>query len=214
MKQKLFTFFLALIASVNAIYASDTQVDGIWYNFDNDTQTASVTYRGYSAASYDDEYSGLVIIPETVTYNGTTYSVTRIGGNAFRNCSSLTSVTIPNSVTSIGNGAFYGCSSLTSVTIPNSVTSIGNYAFYGCSSLTSVTIGKSVTSIGNYAFSKCSSLTKTNYTGDVAGWCNINFDGVYANPMFYSHNFYINDQEIKDLVIPNSVTSIGQYAFA
>ena len=214
MKQKLFTFFLALIASVNAIYASDTQVDGIWYNFDNDTQTASVTYRGYSAASYDDEYSGLVIIPETVTYNGTTYSVTRIGGNAFRNCSSLTSVTIPNSVTSIGNGAFYGCSSLTSVTIPNSVTSIGNNAFYDCSSLTSVTIGKSVTSIGNYAFENCSSLTKTNYTGDVAGWCNINFGGVYANPMFYSHNFYINDQEIKDLVIPNSVTSIGQYAFA
>ena len=59
MKQKLFTFFLTLIASVNAIYASDTQVDGIWYNFDNDTQTASVTYRGYSNDSYDDEYSAL-----------------------------------------------------------------------------------------------------------------------------------------------------------
>ena len=305
MKQKLFTFFLTLIASVNAIYASDTQVDGIWYNFDNDTQTASVTYRGYSNDSYDDEYSGLVVIPSSVTYNGTTYSVTSIGELAFAYCSSLTSVTIPNSVTSIefgafaycsslpsvtigesvtniGGYAFYGCSSLASVTIPNSVTSIGeeafgectfakdnfinystldaeaNYywgatvvegneingliirnntvidcretvtsveipnsvtsigewAFSGCYSLVSVTIPNSVTSIGDEAFSGCFSLTKTNYTGDIAGWCNIKFGYGEANPMCHSHNFYINDQEIKDLVIPNSVTSIGNRVFS
>ena len=140
-------------------------------------------------------------------------SVTSIGSSAFYGCSSLTSVTIGNSVTSIGNHAFYGCSSLTSVTIGNSVTSIGNHAFRDCSSLTSVTIGNSVTSIGIYAFEGCFSLTKTNYTGDIAGWCNIKFDNYAANPIYYSHNFYINDQEIKDLVIPNSVTSIGNYAF-
>ena len=305
MKQKLFTFFLTLIASVNAIYASDTQVDGIWYNFDNSTKTASVTYRGYSNDSYDDEYSGLVVIPSSVTYNGTTYSVTSIGELAFAYCSSLTSVTIPNSVTSIefgafaycsslpsvtigesvtniGGYAFYGCSSLASVTIPNSVTSIGeeafgectfakdnfinystldaeaNYywgatvvegneingliirnntvidcretvtsveipnsvtsigewAFSGCYSLVSVTIPNSVTSIGDEAFSGCFSLTKTNYTGDIAGWCNIKFGYGEANPMYHSHNFYINDQEIKDLVIPNSVTSIGNRVFS
>ena len=79
-------------------------------------------------------------------------SVTSIGGYAFEDCSSLTSVTIPNSVTSIGYGAFSGCSSLTSVTIPNSVTSIGEWAFSGCSSLTSVTIPNSMTRIGNAAF--------------------------------------------------------------
>ena len=140
-------------------------------------------------------------------------NVTSIGGCAFAYCSSLTSITIPNSVTSIGNSAFYRCSSLTSVTIPNGVTSIGKYAFRGCSSLTSVTIPESVTSIGNAAFDGCSSLTKTNYTGDIAGWCNIGFDDSSANPMCYSHNFYINEQEIKDLVIPNSVDSIHDYAF-
>ena len=140
-------------------------------------------------------------------------SVTSVGDRAFQYCRSLTFVTIPNSVTNIGGWAFFGCSSLTSVTIPNSVTNIGNYAFNGCSSLTSVTIPNSVTSIGWQAFYNCSKLTKTNYTGDVAEWCNIKFRDWGANPMLYSHNFYINDQEIKDLVIPNSVDTITDYAF-
>ena len=86
-------------------------------------------------------------------------SVTTIGEAAFNSCSSLTSVTIPNSVTTIGDDAFYRCSSLTSVTIPNSVTTIGSWAFRRCSSLTSVTIPNSVTTIGGGAFSRCSSLT-------------------------------------------------------
>ena len=115
------------------------------------------------------------------------------------NYSGLTTATIPSSVTY--NGTIY------------SVTSIGNYAFYDCYSLTSVTIPNSVTSIGGAAFYNCESFTKTNYTGDIAGWCDIKFGGSYANPMYYSHNFYINDQEIKDLVIPNSVDSIHNYAF-
>ena len=141
-------------------------------------------------------------------------SVTSIGDYAFNECSSLTSIIIPNSVTSIGDYAFTGCSSLASLSIGNSVTSIGYGAFRGCSSLTSITIPNSVTSIGDDAFSWCSSLTKTNYTGNIAGWCNIKFGDGEANPMCNSHNFYINDQEIKDLVIPNSVTSIGNYAFS
>ena len=86
-------------------------------------------------------------------------SVTSIGGSAFSGCSGLTSVTIPNSVTSIGYEAFYGCSGLTSITIPNSVTSIGSHAFYRCTGLTYVNLGKSVTSIGEYAFGGCTGLT-------------------------------------------------------
>ena len=78
--------------------------------------------------------------------------------DAFSHCTSLTSVTIPDSVTSIGEYAFSSCTSLTSVTIPDSVTSIGNNAFYNCTSLTSVTIGNSVTSIGHGAFTRCTSL--------------------------------------------------------
>ncbi len=137
--KKLFILLFALVASVSAIYASDTKVDGIWYDFDNTNNTATVTYRGGRHDSYSNEYSGSVVIPASVTYNGTTYSVTSIGNSAFYECSSLTSVTIGNSVTSIGDGAFQYCSSLTSVTIGNSVTSIGYDAFYYCSSLTSIT---------------------------------------------------------------------------
>ncbi len=160
-------------------------------------------------------------IPETVTYQGTTYSVTSIGTSAFQNCSSLTSVTIPNSVTSIGASAFQNCSSLTSVTIPNSVTSIGNYAFTYCSSLTSVTIPNSVTSIGNYAFRDCSSLTSVTIPNSVTsiGWeafknCSSLTSVTIPNSVtsIRSSAFY-NCSSLTSITIPNSVTSIGSSAF-
>ncbi|MCQ2340538.1 MAG: leucine-rich repeat protein [Paludibacteraceae bacterium] len=140
-------------------------------------------------------------------------SVTTIGENAFAYCTGLTSVEIPNSVTSIEKEAFYGCSGLTSVTIPNSVTSIEKEAFYNCYGLISVTIGNSVTTIGNKAFYGCSGLKKTNYIGTVTDWCKISFNDSTANPILYSHNFFINDAEVKKLIIPEDVKSIGSYAF-
>ena len=114
---------------------------------------------GKVEVGYLSQGATFINIPSSVTYQGTTYSVTSIGAYAFYYCSSLTAVTIGNSVASIGDFAFYDCSSLTSVTIGNSVTSIGVYAFNYCISLTSVTIPNSVTSIGNDAFEGCSGLT-------------------------------------------------------
>ena len=164
--KKLFTLLFALVAT-SALWAEDFEVDGIYYKILTDkTNEVEVTYRGSYPSEVIDEYYGSVTIPETVTYNGTTYSVTSIVSYAFIFCSSLTSITIPNSVTSIGEWAFYDCSGLTSVTIPNSVTSIGDYAFRGCSGLTSVTIGNSVTSIGSGAFYNCSALTSVVSPGN------------------------------------------------
>ena len=135
-------------------------------------------------------------------------SVTSIGNYAFLGCSSLKSITIPGSVTSIGEFAFGGYDNLTSITIPNSVTSIGEGAFNGCDSLTSITIPDSVTSIGNGAFSYCSSLTsitvdKGNKVYDSRNNCNA-IIGTDTNTLISG---------CQSTVIPNSVTSIGEFAF-
>ena len=141
-------------------------------------------------------------------------SVTTIGESAFEDCSSLTSVTIPDSVTTIGDDAFEYCNNLTSVTIGDSVTTIGDYAFGGCRSLTSVTIGDSVTTIGENAFYNCWSLTNV-YITDLTTWCNIEFINRSSCPLGFGEktNLYLNGELLTDLVIPDSVTTIGNYAF-
>ena len=146
MKKLNMTFLLTALLSIvgTRALAHDIAVsnaDGvtIYYVWTNDRTELAVSYRWGSYDSYSNEYYGAVNIPDSVTYEGKNYPVTSIGGCAFRDCSGLTSVTIPGSVTSIGLSAFYNCSGLTSVTIPNSVTSIVDWAFYGCSGLTSVT---------------------------------------------------------------------------
>ena len=139
----------------------DFYVDGIYYDIIGNEATVTCKHLSVNQTgifSIRSDYRGNVVIPSTVTHNGTTYPVTAIGFSAFYDCDSLTSVTIPNSVTSIESDAFRGCRSLTSVNIPNSVTSIGNYAFDSCSGLTSIVIPNSVTSIGDCAFYDCSGL--------------------------------------------------------
>ena len=173
--------------------AIEVEIDGIRYNLNAEAKQATVIKKS------SGKYSGEVVIPESVVYDGTAYSVTSIGGNAFYNCSGLTSVTIPNSVTSIGKWAFYDCSGLTSVTIPNSVTSIGEWAFSDCSGLTSVTIPNSVTSIGERAFKYCSGLTSVTIGNSVESIGRWAFSGCSG---------------LTSVTIPNSVTSIGLSVFA
>ncbi len=135
-------------------------------------------------------------------------SVTSIGGGAFEDCTGLGSVTIGNSVTSIGWYAFSGCTGLTEITIPNSVTSIGGGAFEDCTGLGSVTIGNSVTSIGDYVFRGCSGLTsivvdKDNQAYDSRDNCNAIIETA-TNTLITG---------CKNSFIPNSITSIGDFAF-
>ena len=146
----------------------------------------------------DDKYSGDIVIPESIEYDNTTYSVTSIGDGAFISCEALKSITIPNSVTSIEGNAFNGCTGLTSITIPNSVTSIGGGAFMRCTGLTSITIPNSVTSIEGGLFYYCISLESVTIPNSVTSIGNSAFD---------------NCRSLKSITIPNSVTNIDALAF-
>ena len=249
---------LALTAS-----AYDFMVDGIAYNYLNDSNGNEVGVAYGSGSNIN--------IPSQVTYNGKTYTVTRICDQAFweRN---ITSITIPSSITSIGNMAFSDCGvgavyitdiakwceitfegfrlseamgdieeisnplyqahhlylngvEVKDLVIPNTVTRITSYAFLGCSSFTSVTIPSSVTSIGYGAFGLCDNIQSVHIS-DLAKWCEINFvdpyfddwyghgfSVLYSNPLRVAHHLYINGEEIKNLIIPNTVTKINDYAF-
>ncbi len=211
---KKITIVLFILFSIHAVAQVGTvfTAGGIKYKI-TATTTVEVTQNTTSLL-------GAIIIPETVTYLSTNYSVTslgdsaftskgltsitipnsvtNIGDNAFKYCYKLTSVSIPDSVTIIGKEAFNSCASLTSVRIPNSLASLAFGVFYGCRGLTSVTIPNSVTSIGDFAFERCDNLTSVTIPNSVTSI------GIAA---FRSCN------NLNSITIPNSVTSIGEYAF-
>ena len=181
----LFVFaFQTMLANYNYF---DVAINGIYYRLNKDSKEATVvmgcTEDTYWGPAYVVSYAGDVIIPESFTYNGISYTVTTIEG-----------VVRSNTVVTT-YGAFEGCEDLTSITIPKTIKAIGQGAFNGCTSLHSV------------------------YISDLTAWCNISFN-LYggnnlpsANPLFYSHNLFLNGNIISNLTIPEEVTKIKEGAF-
>ena len=229
-KQSFITILLTMLMSMTGekAFAHSIEVKNaddvtIYYNWINNNTELAVCYRGWGYEAYSDEYTGEVVIPESVKYNGNTYPVTSIGNNAFRGCSRLTSVTIPNSVKSIDNYAFTSCTNLLTATIPNAVTSIGSYAFDGCSRLANITASNSVTSIGSNAFrgtewynSQPDGLVYVGkilyrYKGEMPANTTINIaDGTIGLAM----GVFSDCKGLSSVTIPNSVSSITSSSFS
>ena len=206
---------VTIVALWCSIAASAFTVDGISYSITSETDLTVEVTRNYS-----NEYSGVITIPSTLTYNGKTYSVTsiedrafygcslltdvtignsvtEIGAEVFRNCTALESIIIPNTTIAMGGGMFCGCKSLTNVVIGNSVESIENDTFFGCSALANVIVGNAVKSIGSRAFYNCTALTKIALPSVTTIWSEA-FHGCSS---------------LDTVVIPKSVTDINSNAF-
>lgn len=215
---------------------ADLEIDNLYFNFTSDS-TVCVTYKTENYNSY----SGDVVIPESINYDGKDYIVNAIDDKAFYNCSGLTSITIPNTITTIGSYAFYGCGGLTSVDIPNSISiisddafrnctgllnvnipdslqTIGNNSFMGCTGLASLTIGKSVASIGNSAFNNCNNLKELTWNAincsSNGNMSTSNIETVTIGPeVVVLPNNFVSGSKISEVIIPNSVTWISFSAF-
>ena len=209
----LLTSLIVLLCT--AVSAHDFEVDGIYYRIIGSSKlNVQVTYRGYSYTDYSDEYSGSVVIPEKVTYNGKEYPVTSIREYTFYNCSGLTSITIPNSVTDIGSAAFNDCSSLKNLIIEdgegtlvlreNSETfsGIGEGLFYDCP-IESLYIGRNLY-YSPYEYDGYSPFFNLKNLSDVTIGDSVTSIG---------HYIFTGCSGLTSVTIPNSVTSIGWYAF-
>lgn len=208
MKRYIFTLTACILCLSASAY--DFSVDDIFYNILASGNAVEVTHDYNSENSTTGSYKSKVTVPETVTYEGTTYSVTAIGENAFAESARLTEVVLPESITTIERKAFYDCSRLKEITIPQSVTTIGELAFYHCVKLKSLNIPASVDCIGSKAFILCKGLTSLTVDN--------------ANTAYSSDNNIIYNKEQTRLVaamssysghldLPATVTEIGENAF-
>ena len=209
--------FISIPASVTeicdlAFYGSSSLFGLI---LEDGSSTLKLGYNPGSGSYYDYSTGLFSSCPLEKIYLGRNLSYSTgssDGYSPFANQTNLTDVTIGNQVRNLGSYLFYDCSSLTDITIPNSVTSIGYEAFYKCSALTSITIPNSVTSIRDYAFDGCKGLTAV-YISDLEAWCKITFFRSTSNPLYYAHHLFLNEDELNDLIVPSSFTTINDYSF-
>lgn len=212
---KLLVVFFFLLCTTFAAHATDFWVNNLRYFVNQDGKSVFVLARvdfDADAGTKAPSISGKVIVPDSVTYEGKTYAVTKIGDSAFAGCDSITSVIISANITTIDFLAFCDCSALTSIVIPPKVTEIMGGAFMRCTNLTRVTIPASLTSIGLNAFFHCPRLARFEVAKGNATYSSDN--GVlFKNDKGKKELIYFPNAKTANYVIPEDVTSIGKYAF-
>ena len=215
--KKYLIILVSLLFFLSSKAQERVQIGDLYYNLYDSNMTAEVSYYDNSHWMYNSSYvKGDLVIPESVNYNESVYTVTSIRRIAFWGCSDLTSVEIPNSVTSIGEGAFYGCSGLTSVVIPNSVICIEGDTFIYCRGLKSVEIPTSVTSIGEGAFKDCPLQKIIMNIVDLDSYLEKGFPPLsyfYDNFRNLEFEYAFNGSPIRNLIIPMGVERIADYTF-
>ena len=185
-------------------YPLGTYTDCIIYTEDDIVENGLIYNSDRSELMYaSTALEGEISLPD---------GMTSIGKSLFKGCSGLSSISLPDGMTSIGDSAFEGCSGLSTISLPDGLTSIGESAFWGCSGLNSITIPQSVASIGGYAFYDCSGLKMADFSS-IDHLCLIEFGNELSNPMYYTKKLYINGEEVKEVNIPDGVTSIS-YTFS
>ena len=224
-KSRYFTYTsITSITLPNSVTEISSGAFGYCKNLKNVTMSKNLTSIGDSA------FGGCTSLENIAIPEG----VTKISERAFYNCTSLIDITIPNSVRTIEANAFYNCSKMKNVNFSEGLLDIGEAAFYGCNGLTSIVIPKGVKTIGSSAFSNCHFITSVTipdsvtyigtsafygyrynnlYIENLDAWCKIEFGNLYSIPLWGDGNLYLNGELIENLVIPSSVTSIGDYAF-
>lgn len=220
------TLFLILVTVSLSLQAYDFAVQSgtntIYFNItDNVNKYVEVTHQNISSPYYTNYPTGVVIIPNIVSYNETNYYVTTIGTSAFSGCNAITTVFLPNTVTSIGLDAFYNCTNLTKVNFPNLLNSISDHTFDNCTLLDSVYLPNTLKTIGNYAFKKCSSLSSISIPDSVTtlGYyvfekCSDLSSVTFPNMLTTINNYTFSEcTSLSSLTFPNSLLTIGEYAF-
>lgn len=183
---------------------SDTNIKegGVYYPFEKEDSY-------YGIANYICKYIFFnclfvsIKLPKTIKV---------IGASAFKFCSNLKEIILPDGITGIYEGCFASCNSLEKITMPKNLETIGGYAFSSCGSLRNIDIPQTVKDIENKAFYDCTGLISVNIT-DFNAWCDIDFGGYTSNPVYYTKHLYVNGEDIDNISVPLNRTHIGKFVF-
>ncbi len=197
------------------------EASGLYYNITGNN-TVEVTYTPDLESTGFNSYVGDIEIPETIDYEGATYTVTAVGDGAFKNCNGeLNSVVVPNTVTAIGESAFSSCSYLRVVVLPNSVETIGNRAFADCWPLNSVRLPEGITVLPKELFINCSSLTSIEIPSSVLRiekraflGCALTSIDLPESVTHLGDSVFYYCSHLSSIDVPNTVEELGAGAFA